>query len=99
MPDDKTPDPNEKITLTRAELEAALSQKEREATYSDDERKVRAMMREEARGAFEDMFSERDDDDEPDDDADKPAAKRTQKPKGTGGKAGSKSLVDQLLGR
>jgi len=90
MAEDEQRDPNEKITLTRAELEAALERKSREATMTDDEKRVRSMVREEVKGAFDELFAIDDDDDEPD--------KRKQSPKGAGSK-GSKSIWDQFAGK
>jgi hypothetical protein len=67
-----------------------LSRKEREATMTDDEKKVRSLVREEVKGAFDELFAVEDDDDDA-------GEKRKQAPKGAGSK-GSKSLWDTFAG-
>jgi hypothetical protein len=84
------PDPNEQITITRAELEAALERRQREATMTPEQKEVRSMIREEVKGAFDELFQI--DDDEAGE------SQRKQSPKGAGKSGGTKSLWDQFTG-
>jgi len=77
MPKD---DEQETVTLSKAELESLLADRERKAKMPDDEKRLRAIIRDETAGILreqlDELFSAEDDDDE---------GKRRQAPKGTKG--------------
>lgn len=84
----------EKISLTRKELEAILADRDREAKMPDDERRVRGIVRDEVGRTLEDklpkilsdLFT---DEGEPGDD---------QEPGDTKRKTAGKSIIDSFLG-
>jgi hypothetical protein len=84
---------DEQITVTRGQLKAMLAREKEDASMSDDERKVQALVERSVERAFDRMFAiENDDDDDGD------GGQRKQSPKGTGKKSGSKSILDSFLG-
>lgn len=86
-------DDDEKITLTRGQLKELRDRTMAEATMPEDERKVRGLIRDEVKAAFDELFDVAADDDDDD------AGKRKQSPKGTGKKSGAGSLFDAFLGQ